>query len=88
MVLASFEALVRPERARDASGDVPRASGDLRNRSLHGESSPECRKAKNYPSCWRFPLKPACPSKNHGISIGKPLKNDENQWEKPKNPKI
>ena len=30
MVLASFEALVRPERGRDASGDVPKGSGDLR----------------------------------------------------------
>ena len=46
------------------------------------------RRRKNYRSRRRFPLKPACPTKNHDMSIGKPLKNDENQGKKTKNPKF
>ena len=61
VVLASYEAPVRPERARDASGDVPRASVDLRNRSLHGESSPECRKAKKLPELLEIPSETRVP---------------------------
>ena len=61
MVLASSEAIVRPERASDASGDVPGASGDLRNRSLHGESSPECRKAKKLPELLEIPSETRVP---------------------------
>ena len=52
---------MRPERPRDASGDVPRASGDLRNRSLHGESSPECRKAKKLPELLEIPSETRVP---------------------------